>query len=151
MALTRWSPFATLPGLFTSWDQFPTPTFRAPLDIQRTEGGYRLQAALPGFKPEDVEVTLEQGTLTITAKRSEDKQTEQGSYLRREVFSGSYRRRLVLPAEVTAEDIAATLENGVLTVVVKHTPQSQAVRIPVAPAALPEQAEQAEQAEQPAA
>jgi len=145
MALTRWSPFATLPSLFTGWDQFPTPTFRAPLDIQRTEGGYRLQAALPGFKPEDVEVTLEQGTLTITAKRSEDKQTEQGSYLRREVFSGSYRRRLVLPAEVTAEDIAATLENGVLTVDVKRTPQSQAVRIPVAPAALPEQAEQAEQ------
>ena len=146
MALTRWSPFATLPGLFTSWDQFPTPTFRAPLDIQRTEGGYRLQAALPGFKPEDVEVTLEQGTLTITARRSEDKQTEhEQRYLRREVFSGSYRRRLVLPAEVTAEDIAATLENGVLTVDVKHSPASQAVRIPVTPAALPEPVEQADQ------
>jgi HSP20 family protein len=144
MALTRWSPFVTLPSL-RGWDPFPVATFRAPLDIQRTEGGYRLQAALPGFKPEDVEVTLEQGTLTITARRSEDKQTEQGSYLRREVFSGSYRRRLVLPAEVTAEDIAATLENGVLTVDVKHTPASQAVRIPVAPAALPEPVEQADQ------
>lgn len=144
MALTRWSPFVTLPSL-RGWDQFPVATFRAPLDIQRTEGGYRLQAALPGFKPEDVDVTLEQGTLTITAKRSEDRQTEQGSYLRREVFSGSYRRRLVLPAEVTAEDIAATLENGVLTVDVKHSPASTAVRIPVTPAALPEPVEQADQ------
>jgi HSP20 family protein len=142
MALSRWSPFATLPGLF---EQFPATTFRAPLDVQRTEGGYRLQAALPGFKPEDVEVTLEQGTLTITARRSEDKQTEQGSYLRREVFSGGYRRRVVLPAEVKAEDVTATLENGVLTLDVKHTPESQAVRIPVAPAALPERTEQAEQ------
>jgi HSP20 family protein len=155
MALTRWSPFATLPSLFTGWEPFPVTTFRAPLDVQRTEGGYRLQSALPGFKPEDVNVTLEQGTLTITARRSEDTQSEQGRrYLRREVFSGSYRRRLVLPAEITAEDITATLENGVLTVDVRHTPANQAVRIPVAPAALPEQTEQTEQteqAEQPAA
>jgi HSP20 family protein len=142
MALIRWSPFATLPSLLNGWESFPATTFRAPLDVQRTEGGYRLQAALPGFKPEDVDVTLEQGTLTITAKRSEDRQTEQGRYLRREVFSGSYTRRLALPAEVTAEDIAATLENGVLTVDVKHDPASQAVKIPVAPAAaaLPEPA-----------
>jgi HSP20 family protein len=152
MALTRWSPFATLPSLLSGWETFPATTFRAPLDVQRTEGGYRLQSALPGFKPEDVDVTLEQGTLTITAKRSEDKQSEQSNYLRREVFSGSYRRRLVLPAEVTAEDVTATLANGVLTVDVRHTPANHAVRIPVAPAALPEPAEQAEQpADQPVA
>jgi HSP20 family protein len=151
MALTRWSPFVTLPSLLSGWEQFPATTFRAPLDVQRTEGGYRLQAALPGFKPEDVDVTLEQGTLTITARRSEDEETRQGRYLRREVFSGSYRRRLALPAEVTAEDITATLENGVLTVDVKHAPESRAVKIPVAPAALPEPAQPVEQTEQPAA
>ncbi|TMC01989.1 MAG: Hsp20/alpha crystallin family protein [Chloroflexi bacterium] len=145
MALTRWSPFVTLPSLFSGWEPFPATTFRAPLDVQRTEGGYRLQAALPGFRPEDVEVTLERGTLTIAATRSEDKEAEQGRYLRREVFSGSYRRRLVVPPEVTAEDITATLENGVLTVDVEHTPANQSVRIPVAPAALPVTTEQAEQ------
>jgi len=145
MALIRWSPFATLPSLFNGWEQHPATTFRAPLDVQRTEGGYRLQAALPGFKPEDVEVTLEQATLTITARRAEDKQTEQGRYLRREVFSGSYLRRLAVPADVTAEDIVATLENGVLTVDVKHAPATQAVKIPIAPAALPEPAAKVEQ------
>ena len=145
MALIRWSPFATLPSLLNGWEQSPATTFRAPLDVQRTEGGYRLQAALPGFKPEDVDLTLEQGTLTITAKRSEDRQTEQGRYLRREVFSGSYLRRLALPAEVTAEDITAALENGVLTVDIRHVPASQAVKIPVAPATLPEPTAQTEQ------
>src|SRR5207245_1220036 len=99
VVLSRWSPFATL---------YPTATY-APLDVQRTESGYRLQAALPGFKPEDVEVTLEQSALTISAKRSEDTKTENGRYLRREVFSGSVRRRLVLPAEVKANDISVTL------------------------------------------
>ena len=151
MVLSRWSPFATLPGLLGGWEPFPTPAFRAPLDVQRTEDGYRLQAALPGFEAKDVEVTLERGALTISASRSEDRRTEQGRYLRREVFSGSFRRRLVLPAEVEAKDITATLENGVLTVDVKHAPESSAVRIPVAPAALPERAEQPDQSDQPAA
>jgi HSP20 family protein len=146
MVLARLSPF-TLPGLVAGWDSFPTPTARFPLDVQRTEGGYRLQAALPGFKPEDVEVTLANGTLTISAKRSEDRRTEQGRYLRREVYSGSFQRRLSVPAEVTAEDVQATLENGVLTVDVRHAPETRSVRIPVGAAALPEASETSETAE----
>jgi HSP20 family protein len=144
MVLTRWSPFAhaTLPNRIVATEPFTTPTFRAPLDVQRTDDGYRVQAALPGFKPEDVEVTLDQGVLTIGARRSEDKQTEQGRYLRREVFAGSFRRRLTLPAEVKAEDVAATLENGILTIDVRHTPGGGAINIPVGAAARPEQTEQ---------
>lgn len=147
MVLSRWSPFATLPGLLSGWEPFPTPAYRAPVDVQRTEGGYRINAALPGFKAEDVEVTLEQGALTISAKRSEEKETEQGRYLRREVFSGSFRRRFAVPAEVTAEDVQAKLEDGVLTIDVKHAPESRSVRIPVGTEALPERTE----TEQPAA
>jgi len=144
MALSRWSPFTTLPDLFGGWEPFGALTYRAPVDVQRTETGYRVQAALPGFKPEDVEVTLEQGTLTISARRSEQKQTEQGRYLRREVYSGSYRRQLVLPTGVGADDVKAAFENGMLTIDVTHAPASKAVRIPVA-GALPEPGEKAEQ------
>jgi HSP20 family protein len=119
--------------------------FRVPLDVQWTDDGYRFQAALPGYQPEDVEVTLDQGVLTISAKRSEEKQTERGRYLRREVFSGSFKQRFALPAEVTADDIKATFENGLLSVQVTYAPASQAVKIPVGGRALPEQTEQAQQ------
>jgi HSP20 family molecular chaperone IbpA len=145
MVLSRWSPFVTLPGLLSGWEPFATPVYRAPLDVQRTDGGFRVQAALPGFRPEDVAVTLEQGTLTISARRSDEKQTEQGRYLRREVFAGSLQRRLALPPEVGAEDVTATFENGMLTIDVRHAPASKAVQIPVGAAALPEQTEQAAQ------
>ncbi|HXM58754.1 MAG TPA: Hsp20/alpha crystallin family protein [Candidatus Dormibacteraeota bacterium] len=146
MVLSLRSPFATLPSLLGTLDPFsPTVPQRALVDVQKTEDGYRLQAALPGFKPEEVEVTLEQGTLTISGKRSEEKRTEQGRYLRREVFAGSFTRRFALPADVAAEDVQASFENGMLTVDVKVAPERGAVKIPVGGAALPEPAEQTEQ------
>lgn len=152
MVLSRWSPFATLTGLRTGWEPLLAPVYRAPMDVQRTEDGYRLRAALPGFKPEDVEVSLDQGTLTISAKRSQDNQMEQGRYLRREVFSGRFRQRLALPSEVKPEDVTASLEDGVLTVDVRYAPEDRAVRIRVGGGALPERTEQpAEQTEQTAA
>lgn len=145
MALTRWTPFATLPSLFATWEPFATPAGHAPVDVERTDGGYRVRASVPGFAPEDVEVSLDHGTLTITGKRSEEKESGQGRYLRREVFRGSFQRRFVLPREVTAEDLKATLENGVLTVEIAHAPENGAVKIPVGTAALPEKSEQPEQ------
>jgi HSP20 family protein len=129
---------------------FPTATLPAPIDVQRTEDGYRFEAALPGFKPEEVEVTLDQGTLTISAKRSEQKTTERGRYLRREVFSGSYQRRVALPPEVGADDVHAAFENGILTLDVHYETGAGAVKIPVG-AALPETTQTTDQAEQPAA
>ena len=72
MVLSRLSPFvriSTLPSLFNGWSS--PERLRAPLDVQRTDDGYRVEAALPGFRADDIEITLEQGTLTISAKRSE--------------------------------------------------------------------------------
>ncbi|HKA49490.1 MAG TPA: Hsp20/alpha crystallin family protein [Candidatus Dormibacteraeota bacterium] len=110
----------------------------APLDVQRTDDGYRIEAALPGFRADGIEITLDQGTLTISAKRSEEKKTEQGRYLHREVYSGSYMRRLVLPPEVKAEDIATKFEDGMLTVDVKYAQGGNAVKIPVDAGKTPE-------------
>jgi HSP20 family protein len=157
MVLSRWSPFTTVASLFEGWEPFTTPVFRAPVDVLRTDDGYRFQAALPGYKPEEVQVTLENGTLTIAARRSEENRTERAGYLRREVYAGSFQRRFSLPAEVGADDIRVTLDNGMLSVDVKYAPARRAVTIPVGAAALPEQTAQTGQsevtgqAEQPAA
>ncbi|HEY4028183.1 MAG TPA: Hsp20/alpha crystallin family protein, partial [Candidatus Dormibacteraeota bacterium] len=147
----RWSPFATLLGPIAAREAFPTRAFRLPTNVERTDGGYRLQAALPGFEPEDVEVTLENGVLTVSARRSEEKRTEQGRYLRREVFSGSFERRFALPDGVTAGDVQATFENGLLTITIAHAPVSPAVKIPVGGAALTEKSERTEPAQPTAA
>lgn len=146
MVLARLSPLATLLGPLATREPFRTPTYRLATDVQRTEAGYRLQAALPGFKPEDVEVTLDQGVLTVSARRSEEKESEQGRYLRREVFSGSFLRRFALPEGVTADGVEATFENGVLTIAIAHAPVNQAVRIPVGGVAPPEQTDRTDTA-----
>ncbi len=134
MVLARWTPFnvLTLPSLLEGWSGgAPTSLFRAPMDVRRTDGGYRVEAALPGFKPEEIEVTLENGTLTVSARRSQERKDENGRYLRREVYAGSFQRRLSLPARVTADDVTATYENGILSVDVKFDPAADAVKIPV--------------------
>ena len=139
MVLSRLSPFvriSTLPSLFNGWSS--PERLWAPLDVQRTDDGYRVEAALPGFRADDIEITLEQGTLTISAKRSEEKKTERGQYLHREVYSGSFMRRLILPPEVKAEDIATKFENGMLTVDVKYASGSNAVKIPIGATETPE-------------
>lgn len=140
MVLSRLSPFvrfSSLPSVFFNGGSSPERVW-APLDVQRTDDGYRIEAALPGFRADGIEITLDQGTLTISAKRSEEKKTEQGRYLHREVYSGSYMRRLVLPPEVKAEDIATKFEDGMLTVDVKYAQGGNAVKIPVGAGKTPE-------------
>ena len=140
MVLSRLSPFvrfSSLPSVFYNGWSSPERLW-APLDVQRTDDGYRIEAALPGFRADGIEITLDQSTLTISAKRSEEKKTERGRYLHREVYSGSYMRRLVLPPEVKAEDIATKFEDGMLTVDVKYAQGSNAVKIPIGAAKTPE-------------
>ena len=140
MVLSRLSPFvrfSSLPSVFFNGWSSPERVW-APLDVQRTDDGYRIEAALAGFQADGIEITLDQGTLTISARRSEEKKTEQGRYLHREVYSGSYMRRLVLPPEVKAEDIATKFEDGMLTVDVKYAQGGNAVKIPVDAGKTPE-------------
>jgi HSP20 family protein len=111
--------------------QSGTPAYQLPVDVSETEDGYQVRATLAGFKPEQVEVTMRDGVLSIEAKRSEEKTEEKGRYLRREVFSGNYRRQLAFPGEVKAEDVKAEFENGVLTIRVPRAAKPQPVKVAI--------------------
>jgi HSP20 family protein len=130
--LTRWEALTEL----TTMDMWSNghsglTAYNLPVNVTETDEGYRVQATLPGFTPEQVEVTVTDGVLSIEAKRSEEKTEEKGRYLRREVFSGNYRRRLTLPGDVKPEDVKATFENGVLTVQVPRVPKPEPVKVAI--------------------
>jgi HSP20 family protein len=108
-------------------------TFHLPVDIQETENGYVIKAPVPGFNPEDVEITFSDGVLTINATHKEEREEPEGQYLRREIAYGDYQRRIALPGDVKAEDIRATFDNGVLTVEVPRAPRPEPRRIQVQP------------------
>lgn len=144
MALVRWNPWGELDTLHTQMDQlfqqvFGEPltrnggdTVSLPVDIRQTDGAYVLEASVPGFRPEDVEVTFDNGILTVRGERREESEKKEGEYVRRERRAASVYRQVSLPSEVEAERISAGFENGVLTITVPRTPKAQPKRIPVA-------------------
>jgi HSP20 family protein len=104
--------------------------FRLPVNVELKDGKYVLTAPLAGFKPEEVEVSLADGVLTISAKHSEEKKTERDGYVRQEVVSGNFYRQIPV-GQVDPSSVTANVENGVLTVTVPAPTKPQPVKIAV--------------------
>ena len=87
-------------------------------DVRETEGTYELDVDLPGFKKEDVELTFEQGYLTISAKKNlnKDEKNKDGQYIRQERYAGSMSRSFYVGENVPQSDIKAKFEDGVLRI-----------------------------------
>jgi HSP20 family protein len=102
------------------------------LDVREVDGRLEVIAELPGFKPEDVEITVQEGVLSISARQGQEVKDDRSGYLWRERRSSTLRRQLRLPEGVAAEDVKATLENGLLTVTVPRAQAPAAVRVPIA-------------------
>jgi HSP20 family protein len=106
-------------------------TWYLPVDIVDQGNAFQVKAAVPGFKPEDVEVTYHDGLLNISAQRKQESESKQGNYLRRELSFGKYSRSVQLPGDIKASDIKASFENGVLTIDLPKSPDVQPVKIPI--------------------
>ena len=145
MAIARWSPIQELTTLHTTMDRLfgdmlesntdpadaGLTTFRLPVDISETDKGYMIKAPIPGFKPEEVEVSMSDGVLTIRATHQEERTDKKRNYLRREVIYGNFERQIALPSDVRGENIKATFNDGVLTVEVPRAAKPQPMRIQV--------------------
>ena len=85
-------------------------------DIKELDGHYEMDVDLPGFRKEDVNIELKDGYLTISAENNtnKDEKDENGKYLCRERYSGSYSRSFYVGDAITEEDIKAKFENGTL-------------------------------------
>ena len=107
-----------------------TPTYALPVDVLETDQSFLLYASVPGTASENVDVTFEDGVLTIAVQAVPFEQ--QGRWLRQERPWGNWSRKLELPKEVDPANIVAEFENGVLTVRVpkaaKAAPQRIAIR-----------------------
>ena len=114
------------PGVFES----ENTAVLAPVDVYETKDNIVLKAAVPGLKPEDLDISITGDVLTIKGEyKSEDQpegQAEQGrNYLRRERRYGSFTRQMTLPTAVDTNNVTATFENGVLTL---EMPKKEAVK-----------------------
>ena len=109
--------------------QGETPTRWAPvLDVLQEDGDIVVRAELPGVKPDDVDVTLHNGVLTIAGERKAEERREGSGYFVRERRYGSFRRSMTLPQGVDEGSIGARFDGGVLEVRVSGTAAVQEPR-----------------------
>lgn len=133
--VTRWDPFRDLLGIQTDMTRLfdrayggtggSTQGWVPPLDVAETGDAYRVIVELPGFGADQVDVTVSDGTLTIRGERKFYDDVAEESFHRVERRFGAFQRSISLPSQVQADRIAATFNNGVLTI---EVPKAEAVK-----------------------
>ena len=96
-----------------------------PLDVYQTENEIVVSAAVPGIKPEDIDISVTGDTLTIKGETVAEERAEEGNYIRQERRYGRFERSMTLPVEVQADKADAVFENGVLKL---SLPKAEAVK-----------------------
>jgi HSP20 family protein len=106
-----------------------------PVDVVDRKDEVVLRADLPGMTEKDIELTLQDGNLTIRGERKEEKETKEENYYCSERWSGAFSRSLALPAGVEADKIRATFKEGVLEVHMPKTKVAEGKKIEIKAAA----------------
>jgi HSP20 family protein len=162
--ITRYDPFREALSLRRAMDQLfeqsfvnrlmpGSPSLKAPMDVCETNNGYEVDVALPGVRPEDIELRVDQNTLTIRGRFSyqnehesqpqgqmQGQQPQQGktdlhrqghNWLSREIMYGSFERTITFPRPIDANKIQTNLQNGILTILVPFSEASRPKRISI--------------------
>jgi HSP20 family protein len=110
-----------------------TPAWAPALDISERKDAYLVTVELPGVKLDDLQITLEGGLLTIQGERHFADDSSEQQFHRVERRYGAFRRAITLPAQVQAEQIEASFDNGVLQILVPKMEEATPKRIQVRP------------------
>ncbi len=144
--VVRWEPFNEMVSLRDAMnrlfeDSFIRPSLWPlpfedngrvlPVDVLETKDHIQIVASVPGFKPEDIDVSVTGETLTLKGEFKAETKQEEGNYLRKERRFGSFQRTVTLPAGVVAEKAKAEFENGVLTLTLPKAEQAKPKTIKV--------------------
>jgi len=108
-----------------------TSRWRPAVDIKEEKDRFVIYADLPGVDPKDIEITMDQGVLTLKGERSEETKEEREGYKRVERVSGSFYRRFSLPDTADFDHIEAKGKNGVLEITLPKHEKVQARKITV--------------------
>jgi len=126
--------FAHALGLHGQWQSATgasTPAWAPALDIAERKDAYLVTVELPGVKLDDLDITLEDGLLTIQGERHFAHDSSEEQVHRVERSSGAFRRSITLPAHVVADEVEATIEDGVLRILVPKAEEAKPKRIQV--------------------
>ena len=141
MVLQRWEPFRELRQMDDTmnrlWRGFggyreAAEDWNIAIDVIQKPEEIIVKASLPGIKPDDIDVTVEDNVLALKAQRSSETEESGANFLVRERTSGSYYRALRLPDTIDTGKIQSEYEHGVLTVKLPRAEEKKPKRIKVA-------------------
>jgi HSP20 family protein len=139
MTVSRWDPFQDLLSMQDEMNKMfnrafgQQRTWAPALDISERKDAYVVTVEVPGVKPEEIDITLEDGLLTIQGERRVTQESSEQQYHRVERRYGSFRRSITLPTQVQANAIEASFDNGVLEVIVPKAEEAKPKKITVRP------------------
>jgi len=106
-------------------------TASIPIDMYQTQNEIMVKAAIPGVKPEEVDISITEQILTIKVEVKEEKEFKEKDYLHKENRHGTMSRSIHLPVEVKAESAHAVFENGMLTLNIPKAESTKPKRIKI--------------------
>lgn len=143
MSLIRYNPWSLIDQLsremanpLSAYDKdeegnVATASWSPSVDITENKENFTLLADIPGVKPDDIEVSMDNGVLTVKGERRTEDKTEKDDYKRVERQYGMFYRRFTLPDTANADKIEAHSEHGVLKITIPKQEVAQAKRINV--------------------
>ena len=148
MTIVRWEPLRELSSLQNEMNRLFGTVFDAPaggagnggtlrrwmpaMDLLETADHFVLRADLPGMTQEDVNIELEDSTLTVSGERKAEHEEHQEGFFRVERAFGSFSRSLALPQGIDPEAVTASFDNGVLEIRIPKPEQRKPRRIEIA-------------------
>lgn len=138
--LTRWRPFAELEDLrgridrmFTDMENGEARRWNLALDVIERDDKYVLRANIPGIKPDEVKIEVEDDVLTVSGEHEESEEERKGNYVRRERRYGSFSRSVTLPKGVTADEVEARIQDGVVEVSIPKPQKEEREAVTITP------------------
>ncbi len=142
MAINRWDPFREVQALqnrvnslfrdFSESDSaMTTASFVPPVDIYEDEKKVLLKLEVPGIEEKDLDVSVENNTLTVKGERKLEKEEKEENFHRVERRYGSFFRAFTLPPTVDTEHVKADYHNGILKLELTKKPEAQPKQIKV--------------------
>ena len=134
MSLVRWEPFSAVdemfnrfPSFFGRWPRFAADIeakfdWAPSVDISETGEEYLIRAALPAVRKEDLEITVNDGMLTLSGERRQEEERKDEKFHKVETYYGNFSRSFALPDAVDEAAIRAESKDGVLTI---HVPKTK--------------------------
>ncbi len=138
MSIVRWEPFRDFMTLREAMDRLFEESFVRPrrewlapaegtlgLDMYETEDSVVVKSAVPGIKPDDIDITISGNILSISGETKVEEEVKEDDYIRRERRCGSFCRSVTLPEALEPDKAEASFEDGVLTLNIPKAPEAK--------------------------